>query len=167
MPFFVTCKLVQISMKKLEEWLDEYGVSHKNPTNKLIHWICVPSIVLSIVFLLSSIPTPSMMEEINLNWSHVIMMLALFYYMFLSTTLALGMLLIFSAFSFITKFVSESSSYPNWGIGLTIFVLAWLGQFYGHKIEGKKPSFLKDVQFLMIGPIWLLNFVYKRFGIPT
>ena len=154
-------------MKKLEEWLDEYGVSHKNPTNKLIHWICVPSIVLSIVFLLSSIPTPSMMEEINLNWSHVIMMLALFYYMFLSTTLALGMLLIFSAFSFITKFVSESSSYPNWGIGLTIFVLAWLGQFYGHKIEGKKPSFLKDVQFLMIGPIWLLNFVYKRFGIPT
>jgi len=142
-------------------------VSHKNPTNKLIHWICVPSIVLSIVFLLSSIPTPSMMEEINLNWSHVIIMLALFYYMFLSTTLALGMLLIFSAFSFITKFVSESSSYPNWGIGLTIFVLAWLGQFYGHKIEGKKPSFLKDVQFLMIGPIWLLNFVYKRIGIPT
>ncbi len=167
MPFFVTCKLVHNSMKKLEEWLDEYGVSHKNPTNKLIHWICVPSIVLSIVFLLSSIPTPSMMEEINLNWSHVIIMLALFYYMFLSITLALGMLLIFSAFSFITKFVSESSSYPNWGIGLTIFILAWLGQFYGHKIEGKKPSFLKDVQFLMIGPIWLLNFVYKRFGIPT
>lgn len=154
-------------MKKLEDWLDEYGVSHKNPTNKLIHWICVPSIVLSIVFLLSSIPTPSLMKELNLNWSHVIMMLALIYYMFLSTTLALGMLLIFSAFSFITNFISESSSYPAWGIGLTIFVLAWLGQFYGHKIEGKKPSFLKDVQFLMIGPIWLLNFIYKRVGIPT
>jgi uncharacterized membrane protein YGL010W len=87
--------------------------------------------------------------------------------MFLSTSLALGMLLIFSAFSFITNFISESSSYPAWGIGLTIFVLAWLGQFYGHKIEGKKPSFLKDVQFLMIGPIWLLNFIYKRVGIPT
>ncbi|MEX1188583.1 MAG: Mpo1-like protein [Bacteroidia bacterium] len=154
-------------MRKLEDWLDEYGVSHKNPTNKLIHWVCVPSIVLSIIFLLSSIPVPSFISDINLDWSHVIMMLALIYYMFLSVSLAFGMLLVFALMTTLNSFVVESSNYPIWGIGLTIFVLAWAGQFYGHKIEGKKPSFLKDVQFLMIGPIWLLNFIYKRIGIPV
>jgi uncharacterized membrane protein YGL010W len=46
-----------------------------------------------------------------------------------------------------------------------IFVLAWIGQFIGHKIEGAKPSFLKDIQFLLIGPAWLMNHVFQRFGI--
>jgi uncharacterized membrane protein YGL010W len=50
-------------------------------------------------------------------------------------------------------------------ISLGVFVLAWIVQFYGHKIEGKKPSFLKDVQFLMIGPAWLMHFIYKKIGI--
>ncbi len=40
---------------------------------------------------------------------------------------------------------------------LAIFVIAWIGQFYGHKVEGKKPSFLKDLQFLLIGPAWVFE----------
>ena len=54
---------------------------------------------------------------------------------------------------------------PLWQTALVIFVVAWIGQFYGHKIEGKKPSFLKDVQFLLIGPLWLLSKLYGRYGI--
>jgi uncharacterized membrane protein YGL010W len=48
---------------------------------------------------------------------------------------------------------------------LIIFVVAWIGQFIGHKIEGKKPSFLQDVQYLLIGPAWLLHFIFKKVGI--
>ena len=48
---------------------------------------------------------------------------------------------------------------------LTIFIFSWAGQFIGHKIEGKKPSFLKDIQFLLIGPAWLLSFIYKKINI--
>lgn len=154
-------------MRKLDKLLEEYGVSHKNPVNKLIHWICVPFIILSIIFLLGAIPAPEIMSNKGLNWAFVVMGAALFYYMFLSTSLALGMLIVFFIMAIIFEIVLESTSYPIWGIGLTIFVLAWIGQFYGHKIEGKKPSFLKDVQFLLIGPIWLLNSLYKRLGIPS
>jgi len=50
-------------------------------------------------------------------------------------------------------------------VSLGIFVIAWIGQFIGHKIEGKKPSFLEDLQFLLIGPAWLLHFIYKKLGI--
>jgi len=31
-------------MKTIEEWFEEYGESHQNKTNKIIHWICVPTI---------------------------------------------------------------------------------------------------------------------------
>ena len=54
---------------------------------------------------------------------------------------------------------------PLWSIALTIFVGAWIGQFIGHKLEGKKPSFFNDLQFLMIGPAWLMGFIYRKLNI--
>lgn len=153
-------------MKSIHSWLEEYGESHRNSTNKLIHWICVPSIVFSIVLLLSEIPVPGFLAQTGLNWSHIVMVLSIAYYMFLSTGLAIGMTLIFWLLTLLQNFISHTTTYPVWGIGLTIFVLAWIGQFYGHKIEGKKPSFLKDVQFLLIGPLWLLHFIYNRLKLP-
>ena len=47
----------------------------------------------------------------------------------------------------------------------SIFIVSWIGQFIGHKIEGVKPSFFEDIQFLLIGPAWLLSFIYNKFGI--
>jgi len=61
--------------------------------------------------------------------------------------------------------IMETAETPLWAISLTLFVLAWIGQFIGHKIEGKKPSFFKDIQFLLVGPAWLMGFIYKRLGI--
>jgi uncharacterized membrane protein YGL010W len=51
-------------------------------------------------------------------------------------------------------------------VHLGLFAVAWVGQFVGHQIEGKKPSFLKDLQFLLVGPAWLLHFVYRKVGLP-
>ena len=50
-------------------------------------------------------------------------------------------------------------------IYLLIFIIAWVGQFIGHKIEGQKPSFFEDIQFLLIGPAWIISFIYKKMGI--
>ena len=153
-------------MKKLSDWLNEYSESHQNTLNKTIHWICVPSIVFSIVLLLWSIPSPGILTDFGLNYAYVVMFLAVFYYVLLSPTLAIGMALIFSLMGFFAQAIQLSSPIPVWSIGLIVFAIAWIGQFYGHHVEGKKPSFLKDIQFLFIGPIWLLQFIYKRVGIP-
>ncbi len=153
-------------MKKLSDWLNEYSESHQNTLNKTIHWICVPSIVFSIVLLLWSIPSPGILTDFGLNYAYVVMFLAVFYYVLLSPTLAIGMALIFSLMGFFAQAIQLSSPIPVWSIGLIVFAIAWIGQFYGHHVEGKKPSFLKDIQFLLIGPIWLLQFIYKRVGIP-
>jgi uncharacterized membrane protein YGL010W len=99
------------------------------------------------------------------NWATVTLLLAIAYYVSLSITLAIGMALFGLACLFIDKTIAQSGIYL-WMVSLIVFIVAWIGQFYGHKIEGKKPSFFKDLQFLLIGPAWLLHFVYQRLGIP-
>ena len=148
-----------MQQKTIQDWFDEYSQSHQNPTNKLIHWICVPSIFFSIVCLLSLVPVAGI-----LNLAGILMIFATVFYARLSPKLAAGLLL-FYIICFIAAIQLSQLPIALWKIALSIFVIAWIGQFYGHKIEGKKPSFLKDLQFLLIGPAWLLGFIYKRFGI--
>ncbi|MCP9752809.1 DUF962 domain-containing protein [Ferruginibacter sp. HRS2-29] len=151
-------------MKTLQQWLAEYGESHQNGTNKTIHWICVPAIFFSIVGLLYSIKLPASIAGYQLNIATILLILVILYYASLSKTLWLGMLL-FGAFClWLCHLVERSGFMQLWLLSLIVFAVAWVGQFYGHKVEGKKPSFLKDIQFLMIGPAWLMNFIYKRLG---
>lgn len=154
-------------MRNIDLWLNEYGESHQNPTNKAVHWVCVPAIVISLIGLLWSLPVPLVFAETSpiLNWGTVFLMASIVYYFIMSTTLAIGMVAVSAAIIYALHRLDALST-PLWQICVAIFVVAWIGQFIGHMIEGKKPSFFKDVQFLMIGPIWLLSFVYKRLGIP-
>lgn len=140
-------------MKTLDTWLDEYSESHRNPTNKTIHWICVPVIYFCVFGMLYALHPWA-------AWAALVVALA--FYVPLSLPLAAGMLLL------TLPMLAAIHVIPNilW-VSVALFVLAWIGQFYGHKVEGKKPSFFKDMQFLLVGPIWLLNFVYLRFGIKT
>ena len=153
-------------MLTIEQWLQEYDVSHRNPFNKLTHWICVPAIMFSILGLCWSIAIPDILirQSVPFNWALVVIVLALGYYALLSVQLAVGMLLVSMTMVGILLLLEQFSA-PLWQLSLLIFVLAWIGQFIGHKVEGKKPSFFKDVQFLLIGPLWLLSFVYRKLGI--
>jgi uncharacterized membrane protein YGL010W len=157
-------------MRRIDELLAEYGESHQNETNKGIHWICVPLIFFSIVGLIASIPAELLQRTSpgnpHANWATVVMAIVLVYYVTLSIPLGIGMALFGGLCLIIANLISNSNVAPLWLVCIIIFVVAWIGQFWGHKIEGKKPSFFKDIQFLLIGPAWLLHFLYKRMGIP-
>tara|TARA_B100001142_G_C14269293_1_gene630202 strand:+ start:200 stop:685 length:486 start_codon:yes stop_codon:yes gene_type:complete len=160
-------------MKSIHQWIEEYGKSHQNPRNKAIHWVCVPLIMLSLLSLISLIPFPidsaklftTNMNLVKVNWTFLFLTFSVIFYLRLSISIAIGMLLVavlmLASISWI-EFFDPSI----WRLSLTIFVLAWIGQFIGHKIEGEKPSFFEDLQFLLIGPAWLLSFIYKKLGIP-
>ncbi|MDX1629539.1 MAG: Mpo1-like protein [Fulvivirga sp.] len=158
-------------MRRIDQLLQEYGDSHQNQTNKLIHWICVPLIFLSVVGFIWSIPSIFIQEILSyhnpyLNWASIILGVVVFYYLSLSWQLGLGMAVFSVICLFIVRQVELLGIAPVWQIALIVFVLAWIGQFYGHKVEGKKPSFFKDLQFLLIGPAWLMHFIYKKLDIP-
>jgi uncharacterized membrane protein YGL010W len=152
-------------MKSIQQWLSEYGESHKNETNKTIHWICVPSIFFSLVGFVYGIKLPWHVGSIQLNVAMILMALVIIYYASLSKTIWIGMLIFGLLCLWICQLIEASGLIPLWLFCIIVFVLAWIGQFYGHKVEGKKPSFLKDIQFLMIGPAWLMSFIYKKLGI--
>lgn len=155
-------------MRPVQEWLDEYADSHRHSTNKVLHWICVPVIVVSVVGLLWALPVPAAFAAAApwLNWGTIALALALAYYLALSATLGFGMVLVVIAVAAIVRWL-DSLATPLWLLCVILFVVAWIGQFVGHVYEGKRPSFFKDVQFLLIGPLWLLAHVYRRAGLPV
>jgi len=152
-------------MKTIQQWLDEYGESHQNDTNKTIHWICVPAIFFSIVGLLYGIKLPVTISGMQLNVAMLVLGLVTVYYLSLSKTLWIGLLLFAVLCLWFCHLIEKSNYIQLWLCSVIVFIVAWIGQFYGHKVEGKKPSFLKDIQFLMIGPAWLMSSIYKKMGI--
>ena len=140
-------------MKAIQKWFDEYAESHQNRTNKRIHFICVPLIYFSIVGLLVSIPTDFLhlyfQDEppFYYNFGTLALIITLIFYLRLSFPIFCGML-IFSVIVLVGNyFLSTLEDVPLWLISIIIFAVAWAGQFYGHKVEGKKPAFFKDFNF--------------------
>ncbi|ROI08966.1 DUF962 domain-containing protein [Chryseobacterium sp. H3056] len=152
-------------MRKIDLLFAEYAQSHQNETNKLIHWICVPLIFWAILGFFSLIPAPHFFLKyfgaISIASLVAIFLVSVFYFR-LSWRIALIMVVIMLLFEHFIYFINITFGSKSWIIYLAVFVLSWIGQFYGHKIEGRKPSFLKDLQFLLVGPIWLLHFILKK-----
>ena len=151
--------------KSINTWLDEYAESHQNKINKSIHWICVPLITFTLLGLLSLISYD--FKTYNIDLASILIAIAIIFYIRLSKNLAIGMLIFSTICIFILsklKTVIPGSNLMN--LYISVFIISWIGQFIGHKIEGKKPSFIKDIQFLLIGPVWLLSFIYKKLNIP-
>ncbi|MBP7184513.1 MAG: DUF962 domain-containing protein [Saprospiraceae bacterium] len=154
-------------MPTIYQLLDEYGESHQNATNKMIHWICVPIIFFTIYALLQSIRLTSDHElGAFFNVGNIALALALIYYFIKSKYLFVGFLIWSLLIWYVSNLWYMNTDTNSFLITMAVlFVVAWIFQFYGHKVEGKKPSFFKDLQFLLIGPAWLLQFIYKSLGL--
>lgn len=142
-----------MTMKNLNQYLALYAESHQNPTNKKIHFVCVPLIMWTVLMLLDLVALP--MGTLG----HVLVILSFFFYHFIDTPILDSVLMLYLSMTMLllSRFLGDSRLV----VGLVIFVLAWIGQFIGHKVEGKKPSFLNDLLFLLIGPMWILQ-SFKR-----
>ena len=153
-------------MKTVQQWYSEYAESHQNKMNQSIHYICVPLIFFSIIGLFMSIPNTLLTDLFGVNsllfvnWAIIGLIVPLIFYSSLSFKVFFRMV-VFSAICIVGNY------YLSFAIDLliasiVIFVLAWIGQFYGHHVEGKKPSFLKDLQFLLIGPAWVFEKMARK-----
>jgi uncharacterized membrane protein YGL010W len=159
-------------MRTADEWFDAYGESHQNPTNKMIHWLCVPVIVFATLGLMWCVPLPFAEQLVGAESAHfvnlgsLVMLLLVFgFYARLSLSIA-AFMLVFALLCVYGILALDASSFSLLWTCAAIFIIAWIGQFIGHHIEGKKPSFFEDLQFLFIGPAWLAHFIYKRLGLP-
>ncbi|MBR7799000.1 Mpo1 family 2-hydroxy fatty acid dioxygenase [Undibacterium fentianense] len=139
--------------REVDRLLHHYAESHRNPINEKIHFLCVPTIMWTVLGLIWAIHPWAAFGGA---------LLALVYYFSLSFNFAIGMALMASIMLAILQSIPPAYVLPSAGI---VFVVAWIFQFIGHKIEGKKPSFFEDVRYLLIGPLFVLSFLYRRLHI--
>jgi uncharacterized membrane protein YGL010W len=150
--------------RPIDRWFASYSGDHRNATNQRIHVVAVPAILWSVIALLWCIPAPGTWFRPGI-WAAVAMFAAMLFYYRASRRLGLGMLVQFVLFSLLAHWIAL-----NFGLGVLlwlavgVFVVAWIAQFLGHKIEGKKPSFLTDLTYLLIGPAWVLAKLYRKLG---
>lgn len=152
-------------MTPLSTWFEHYSGDHRNPINQRVHVIAVPAILWSVIALLWTIPVPATIARPGL-WAGLAMAATLIFYWRLSRRLASGMLLLFIACGASSEALRVAYGTPTllW-IAVAVFAIAWIGQFVGHRIEGRRPSFLTDLVYLLIGPLWVLAKGYRRIGL--
>ena len=140
------------STRKIDELLAYYGKSHLNPTNEVIHFFAIPLIMLSIV---------GLMYALHPWVAFAFMAASMVYYARLSIVFLVAMLV----WSTILYWLILQMGDKVWQTSLIIFVGAWIAQFIGHHVEGKKPSFFEDMQYLWVGPLFVLSKMFQKIGI--
>lgn len=150
--------------RPVDRWLFSYSGDHVHPTNQRIHLVCVPAIVWSVTAALWVLPVPTGLVQTGF-WMGLAMFLAMAWYWRLSRPLAAGILLFFVGFGFANYALSLALGMTGllW-LAVAVFVVAWIGQFVGHRIEGRRPSFFTDLSYLLVGPMWTLGKLYRKLG---
>ena len=152
-------------MRSIDDWFDSYSRDHQHPTNRLIHWICVPAILWAVIAALWLVPVSPSIGRPGF-WCGLVMVGALSFYWRLSRPLGVAMLVVFVLLALLSEGLLRTLGPQRllW-LALGVFVAAWIGQFIGHLIEGRRPSFLTDLAYLLIGPAWLAGKVLRRLGV--
>jgi uncharacterized membrane protein YGL010W len=153
--------------REIDRWLGNYSEDHRNAVNIAIHWICVPLILWTAIALLWLLPVPALLGRPGF-WAGLGMFAALVFYLRLSRVLCAAMFVVFVGYGLVTEALYRTIA-PGalFWIAVAIFVAAWVAQFVGHMIEGRRPSFLTDLAYLMIGPAWLAAKILRRLGIAV
>jgi len=152
------------TQRPIDRWFSSYSGDHRNDTNQAIHVFAVPAILWSVIALLWCIPVPISWFKAGL-WAALAMFAAWMFYWRASRALGFGMLAVFVAMAWLTRWLHDAYGATSLlYAAIAVFVVAWIAQFVGHKIEGRKPSFLTDLTYLLIGPAWVLAKLYRKFG---
>jgi len=154
-------------MPETDRWLSDYGSSHSDICYPAVYWIAVPVLVLGVVSLLWSLPVPEEFVAISpvLNWGTTFLMVAVVYYFIISISLAIGMLPFVLGITVLALWL-ESSAYPIRWLAAGLILAGIAGLYSGQYANGGARAVLRDIQLLMIAPVWLLSNLYRKLGIP-
>ena len=139
-------------MRRVDRLFESYGLYHRDPVNKAIHWLCVPLILWSVLGMLWAVSPVAACVAIAAT---------ILFYLFLSAPLALGMLAVVAGMAWLLTLLGDRLLM----VSVLTFTAAWIGQFIGHVIEGRKPAFVDDLRSFLVAPAWLLGDLYRRLGL--
>lgn len=154
----------QALVRPVDRFFDAYSEDHRDATNQRLHVVCVPAIVWSLLALAHCVPLGGGAPSGLL--AAVLAVVAVAFWCWLSLPLGIG-----AGIAMALSFWSVAMLHEMLGggglalVGAVVFVAAWVGQFIGHHIEGRRPSFFTDLVYLMIGPVWVLAKGFRKAAI--
>ena len=138
--------------RRVDQLIAHYGKNHQHAGNEVIHFIAIPLIMLSLV---------GMLLALHPYVAYAFVATSMVYYVRLSAVFFVAMV-VWSALTMAVVLMMGANVLP---LSVAIFFGAWILQFIGHKIEGKKPSFFEDIQYLWVGPLFVLSKLFGKLGI--
>ena len=142
----------QAAPRRVDALLAHYAESHRDPRNEAIHCVAIPLIMLSLLGLLFAVHP----------WlAYGFVAASMVYYARLSAVFLVAM----AALSLLGLALVHAMGERVLPLSASIFVAAWIAQFVGHKLEGRKPSFFEDLQYLWVGPLFVLSLAFRKLGI--
>lgn len=154
-------------MPETDQWLVEYGNCHNDVSYPVLFWVSVPLLILGTVGLFWSLPVPAAFAEISpvLNWGTAFLMAAVIYYFIISVPLAIGALPLILGIAALEMWL-EKSGFPPRQVSASLVLGGLIGLYLGHYAHGGTSAVVRDIQLMMIAPLWVLSRLYRRVGIP-
>ncbi|MBS1959565.1 MAG: DUF962 domain-containing protein [Bdellovibrionales bacterium] len=136
-------------------YFKDYEQYHRTKGNKMTHLIGVPLVMFSLLGLLSYVvlwtPAPESLFRIDLG-----ALLSLWGCVFafkVDKKLAIP----FTLYTIFNYLIARHLTIP---VLVTLQVIAWIFQLWGHYVyEKKSPAFLTTLEHLFIGPLWIFSWV--------
>src|SRR4051812_41648906 len=149
----MTDRTAHTDIRRVDQLIAHYGESHRNPRNGAIHCVAIPLIMVSLV---------GLMYALHPWVAYVFLLASMVYYARIGSPVFLASM---AAISLLAVGIVQSLGSYVLPVSVAVFVIAWIAQFVGHKIEGRKPSFFEDLQYLWVGPLFVLAKLYNKLGV--
>ncbi len=126
----------------------DYHRYHKDPRNKILHFVGIPLIVYGLLRMLW-FETGLHVGATPLLGADFVLVSGIAWYSFLRVRLGL-----MAGILYVPLYLLASVTPSVW-IGMAVFALGWAVQFLGHAVEGRRPAFTQNVVQLFTGPVWI------------
>jgi uncharacterized membrane protein YGL010W len=144
------------SASTLDEWADRYGALRARGPGSVSAWLGIPLVVVSLIGLRTASPA--------VNYATLFIMATFVYYCILSISLALGGLVLLLAAAAPSLWLSQAGL-PLVPVSLGVFAVAFAWQLVETRRARGRMLVVRNLQYLMLGPIWLLRAAYRSFGL--
>jgi uncharacterized membrane protein YGL010W len=149
-------------MKTLEEQMSIYLRYHRNPKNRLTHFVGVPLIVFSLFVLLGLVRIQ--VGEMSITAASALAVAVLAYYFRLDAVLAVATTLATAVLLLAANRVCALGTATSLTVFAVAFTGGWALQLIGHVIEGRRPALVDNFFQVVVAPIFLMAEVFFAFG---
>lgn len=141
-------------MRSLREQMQSYGAYHRDPRNKLTHFVGVPLVMFALFLLLGwfrFIHAP----ELPITVATVFYLVVSIYYLRLDAAVAVLQLPFSLTLLWLADWAARLPFRQSLAVFLTTFVAGWIFQLAGHALEGRRPALVDNLLQVFNAPLFL------------